>query len=51
MTMPLRERQYYFRDYYDQGEELVLEGQQLRIGLTSKFSMIEKWEWPLAADG
>ncbi|KHL95619.1 hyaluronidase [Paenibacillus sp. IHB B 3415] len=51
MTMPLRERQYYFRDYYDQGEELVLEGQQLRIGLTSKFSMIQKWEWPLAADG
>lgn len=51
MAMPLRERQYYFRDYYDQGEELVLEGQQLRCELTSKFSMIQKYEGPLAADG
>ncbi|AWB45792.1 hyaluronidase [Paenibacillus sp. CAA11] len=51
MTMPLRERQYYFRDYYDQGEELVLEGRQLRCKLSSKFSLIQKYEGPLAADG
>ncbi|CAH1211576.1 hypothetical protein PAECIP111892_03598 [Paenibacillus auburnensis] len=50
MAMPLRERQYYFRDYYDQGEVLVLEGQQLRCRLSSKFSMIQKYESPLAAD-
>ncbi|MEK4850223.1 beta-N-acetylglucosaminidase domain-containing protein [Paenibacillus sp. FSL H7-0756] len=51
MTMPLQERQYFFRDYYDQGEELLLEGQQLRIELSSTFSMIQKYEGPLAADG
>lgn len=52
MSMPLSERQYYFRDYYDQGEELVLEGQQLKCELSSKFSMIQKYEGPpLAADG
>ncbi|WP_405116687.1 beta-N-acetylglucosaminidase domain-containing protein [Paenibacillus sp. FSL K6-1217] len=51
MTMPLQERQYFFRDYYDQGEELVLEGQQLRIELSSTFSMIQKYEGPLVADG
>lgn len=51
MAMPLRERQYYFRDYYDLGEELVLEGQQLRCKLSSKFSMIQKYESPLAEGG
>jgi hyaluronoglucosaminidase len=51
MTMPLRERQYSFRDYYDQGEELVLEEQQLRCELSSKFSLIQKYEHPLPADG
>ncbi|AIQ49084.1 hyaluronidase [Paenibacillus sp. FSL R7-0273] len=51
MAMPLRERQYYFRDYYDQGEELVLEGQQLRCRLSSKFSMSQTYGGPLAADG
>lgn len=50
MAMPLRERQYYFRDYYDQGEQLVLEGQQLRCRLSSKFSMIQKFGSPLVKD-
>lgn len=51
MVMTLSDRQYYFRDYYDLGEELVLEGQQLRCELTSKFSMIQKYEGRLTTDG
>ncbi|WP_151736673.1 protein O-GlcNAcase [Paenibacillus tengchongensis] len=51
MTLSPRERQYYFRDYYDQGEELVLEGAQLRCELSSRFAMNQNYEGHLPADG
>lgn len=39
MGISLRDCQYLFRDYYAGGEELVLEGPQLRCELSSRYAM------------
>ncbi|ASA19732.1 protein O-GlcNAcase [Paenibacillus donghaensis] len=51
MGIALSHCQYLFRDYYDQGEVLVLDGAQLRCELSSRYAMNQDVEGLLDEGG
>lgn len=51
MGIALSHCQYLFRDYYDQGEVLVLDGAQLRCELSSWYAMNQDVEGLLDESG